>query len=87
MRSKLYILILSTIFLIEPISIFFVDVSPGLAAHKTTKNGSYKGKRDKHESGPQLGLKEKKRQNFVGKLTKKIWQGRGQAGKRKSRPK
>jgi hypothetical protein len=87
MHKKLYVLILSTIFLVEPISILIVDVPPGLASHKTTKNGSYKGKRDKHESGPQLGLKEKKRQNFVGKLTKKIWKGRGQAGKRRSRPK
>jgi hypothetical protein len=86
MRKKLYALILSTIFLIEPVSIFLVDAPSAIASHKTTKNGSYKGKRDKHESGPQLGLREKKRQNLKGKLTK-IWQGRGQAGKRKSRPK
>ena len=85
MSKKLYALILSTIFLVLPISILLVDTSPGVASHKTTKNGSYKGKRDKHESGPQLGLKEKKRQNLKGLA--KIWQGRGQAGKRKSRPK
>jgi hypothetical protein len=85
MSKKIYTLILSTILIAAPISICIVDTSPGLAEHTTTKNGSYKGKRDKHESGPQLGLKEKKRQNFTGKL-KKIWQGRGQAGKRNSRP-
>jgi hypothetical protein len=85
MQNKLYALIVITIFLITPISIFFTEVLPVIAAHKTTKNGSYKGKRDKHESGPQLGVKEKKRQDFKRKLTK-IWQGRGQAGKRQSRP-
>ena len=80
MFKKPYALILSTIFLITPISIFIVDTSTVLASHKTAKNGNYKGKRDKHESGPQAGLKEKKRLS-------RFWQGRGQAGKRKSRPK
>jgi hypothetical protein len=86
MNKKFYILILIAIFLTESVSIFIADTSPGIAAHRTTKNGSYKGKRDKHESGPQLGVKERKRQSIKRKLTA-IWKGRGQAGKRKSRPK
>lgn len=80
MLKRVYALIVGTIFLVIPVSIFLVDAPPGLAKHKVTTNGNYKGKRDKHESGPQKGLIEKKRQN-------RSWIGRGQAGKRNSRPK
>jgi hypothetical protein len=80
MLKRVYALVIGTIFLITPVSIFFVDAPPGLAAHKKTTNGNYKGKRDKHESGPQKGVIEKKRQS-------KSWIGRGQAGKKNSRPK
>jgi hypothetical protein len=75
MHKKLYAFIFSSILLIAPLSTLLVDAPPAIAAHRSTKGGSWKGKRDKHQSGPQAGVREKKR-------TSSNWQGRGMAGKK-----
>jgi hypothetical protein len=75
MHKKLSAFICGTLLLLLPVSTLFVDVSPAIAAHRVKKNGSFKGNRDKHQSGPQAGLREKKRQG-------KNWLGRGMAGKK-----
>jgi hypothetical protein len=75
MRKKLYAFIFGAILLIAPVSTLLVDAPPAIAAHRIKKNGSFKGKRDKHQSGPQAGVRERKRQ-------KTNWLGRGMAGKK-----
>jgi hypothetical protein len=86
MRNKLCTLIVGAIFLVEPISIVLVDAPPAIAAHRTKKNGNFKGKRDKHQSGPQAGLREGKRghENWKQRLGKKLLGG---AARRNSKAK
>jgi hypothetical protein len=76
MNKKLSAFICATLFLLLPVSTLFIDASPSIAAHRVKKNGSFKGNRDQHQSGPQKGLREKKRQG-------KGWLGRGMAGKKR----
>jgi hypothetical protein len=86
MRNKFCALVIGAIFLVEPISIVFFDAPPAIAAHRTKKNGSFKGNRDKHQSGPQAGRREKKRggKNWIQQLGKKL---HGNAARRNSRVK
>jgi hypothetical protein len=78
MHKKLYAFIFGSILLIAPVSTLLVDAPPAIATHHGKKTGKLRGpKKEKHQSGPQKGLGEKKRQN-------EEWQGRGMAGKKRT---
>jgi hypothetical protein len=42
MLKRVYALIVGAIFLVTPVSIFFVDIPPGLAEHRTKKKATIK---------------------------------------------
>jgi hypothetical protein len=63
MYKKLISLIISITILMSTGSIFFNGASPAIAKHTTKKTGSWVGNRDKHQTGPQAGLREGKRKS------------------------
>jgi hypothetical protein len=74
MYKKLFSLVTGITLLMSTGSIFLNDTPPAIAKHTNTKNGSWVGNRDKHQSGPQAGLREGKRKSpkWIQRVGKKL---------------